>query len=149
MESSTRSAKKEGSSRALVAHVFATCFVCAVEDAKNTHLDVSVYLSKHLPTYRLDLSDNGAILTQDDKKRAALQFTSDGEFFDLWRNAITGEKDRSTRVLWDREKFKGASLAPGRKVSELLESLNIDMTAHDGLEREVTCLVDNPFHRYR
>ena len=54
---------------ALLSHVIATCITCAIVDANNRFINVRVYLSRFLPGFRLDLSDNGAILTQDDKKK--------------------------------------------------------------------------------
>lgn len=139
---------EEGSSRTLVAQVLATCFACAVEDANNMHLDVSVYLSKHLPTYRLDLSDRGVLLTHDDKKRAALHFKKDGELYDLWRSAIASESDRSVRVTWDRDRFRDVPLTREGCTPNMLASLNVNIPDHDGLEDEVAELVGNPRHRY-
>lgn len=132
----------------LPAHVLATCFVCAVEEANNMHLDVHVYLSKHLPTYRLDLSDKGVLLTQDDRRRAALRFESEGEFFDLWRAAIDSEKERSREVKWDRERFEGVDLATANCTPDQLASLNVGVEDHDGVANEVGDLVRNRSHRY-
>ena len=137
-----------GSEHTLLANVLATCLACAITDANNVHVDVRVHLSKFLPTFRIDLSDNGAILTQDDKEKAALRFEHGGQFFDLWEVAVATERNASRIVSWDREEFVGMPLAKESCTREAIDALRIDVPREATTDTEVARLVDELSHRY-
>ena len=137
-----------GSEHTLLANILATCLACAIADANNVHLDVRVHLSKFLPTFRIDMSDNGAILTQDDKEKAALRFKDGGQFFDLWEAAVATERNASHLVSWDREQFAGKLLVKETCTSEVIDAIGIDVPREATTDREVARLIDELTHRY-
>lgn len=132
----------------LLPHVLATCMACAIISSNNKHLDVRVHLSRFLPAFRVDLSDNGAILTQDDKKKSALYFEYGSEFYDMFRSTVTNERDVSRAVTWDKDLFSGLELAEKSCDSKTLRAFGIEVTDVDSIQQEVARLITDRPHRY-
>lgn len=132
----------------LLLHVLATCMACAIVSSNNKHLEVRVHLSRFLPAFRVDLSDNGAILTQDDKKKSALYFEYGSEFYDMFRSTVTNERDVSRAVTWDKNLFSGLELTEKSCDAKTLKAFGIAVADVDSIQQEVARLITVRPHRY-
>ncbi|GLS35242.1 hypothetical protein GCM10010869_08300 [Mesorhizobium tianshanense] len=139
---------EEAGENPLLPNVLATCMACAIVSSNNKHLDIKIHLSRFLPAFRVDLSDNGAILTQDDKKKSALYFDYGSEFYDMFRSTVTNERDVSREVTWDKELFAGLKLEEKSCDAKTLSAFSIKVDNVDGLQQEVARLVKTRPHRY-
>lgn len=133
----------------LLPNVLATCMACAIIDANNKHLQISVYISSFLPAFRVDLSDNGAIITQDDKKKSALFFEYGSEFYDMYRSTANNERDVSRRVKWESKAFRGLKLEEKSCDVSTLNAFGINVPDVDGTQQEVAKLITKRPHRYK
>ncbi len=100
-----RSLGEDPSQNPLLPNVLATCMACAIVASNNKHLEIKVHLSRFLPAFRVDLSEKGAILTQDDKKKSALYFEYGSEFWDMFHSTVANERAVSRAVTWSQEAF--------------------------------------------
>lgn len=132
----------------LLPNVLATCMACAILASNNKHLEIKVHLSQFLPAFRVDLSDNGAILTQDDKKKSALYFDYGSEFWDMFRSTVANERDVSRAVTWDKEEFAGLKLDEKSCDAKTLKAFGIKVDDVDAVQQEVARLVAKRPHRY-
>ncbi len=82
----------------LFKNAVATAAACALATANNPNLRVTVCLSKFIPSFRIDMSDQGAILTEDDKSLYGLRFSRQSQFFEMFRTMMTYEV-RLSRVI--------------------------------------------------
>lgn len=132
----------------LLPQVLATCTACAILAANNKHLEIRIHFSSFLPGFRIDLSDNGAILTQDDKRKSALFFEYGSEFYDMFRSTVMNEKAVSQQVIWDSNIFRGLKLEEKSCDKTTLEAFGIYIPNIDAIQREVATLVTQRPHRY-
>lgn len=132
----------------LLPNVLATCIACAIMASNNKHLTIKVHLSRFLPAFRVDLSDNGAILTQDDKKKSALYFDYGSEFYDMFRSTVTNERGVSREVTWDKELFAGLKLEEKSCDVKTLKAFSINVADVDAIQQEVAHLITVRPHRY-
>lgn len=139
---------EEPGANPLLPNVLATCMACAIVSSNNKHLDIKVHLSRFLPAFRVDLSDNGAILTQDDKKRSALYFGYGSEFYDMFRSTVTNERDVSREVIWDKELFADLTLEERSCDAKTLRAFGINVADVDAIQQEVARLITVRPHRY-
>lgn len=140
---------EEPGNNPLVSNVLATCLACAVVSSNNRYLDISIHLSRFLPAFRVDLSDNGAILTQDDKKKSALYFDYGSEFYDMFRSMMTNERDVSREVSWDKELFVDLKLEEKSCDADTLRAFGIKVDELNGIRQEVAHLITKRPHRYK
>ncbi|MYA60690.1 MAG: hypothetical protein F4X40_09105 [Chloroflexi bacterium] len=134
---------------ALLPHVIATCMACAIVSANNRHLEIRIHLSRFLPGFRLDLSDNGAILTQDSKIKSALYFERNSEFYEMFRSTMIGERDVSFEVQWDEGLFRDLELLEDSCTEETLNAFGIAIPTSRDIKEEVAKLVSERPHRYQ
>ncbi|TDH36271.1 hypothetical protein E2A64_13390 [Pseudohoeflea suaedae] len=132
----------------LLPNVLSTCMACAIKSSNNKHLDIKVHLSRFLPAFRVDLSDKGAILTQDDKKKSALFFDYGSEFYDMFRSTVTNERDVSREVTWDTALFAGLKLEEKSCDAKTLKAFGINVGDVDAIQQEVARLITVRPHRY-
>ena len=85
----------------LLKNAVATSAACALAIANNKNLKIRVCVSKFLPSFRIDMSDGGAILTEDDKSLYGLKFSRQSQFFEMFRSMIIGEVQVSRLVNFD------------------------------------------------
>ena len=133
----------------LLSHVIATCMVCAILSANNKYLNVQIRLSRFLPSFRLDISENGAILTQDHKSRSALYFEHGSEFYEMFRSTVISEYDVSYEVNWNDAVYKGLSLCKESCNNITLQGFNIEVHEPSEIEQEVARLITQRPHRYK
>ena len=133
----------------LLPHVIATCMTCAIVSANNRHLEIRIHLSRFLPGFRLDLSDHGAILTQDSKKKAALYFERNSEFYEMFRSTMISERNVSIEVQWDENLFRGLKLTKESCTKSTLNAFGIDVPAPQDILQDVAKLVSQRPHRYQ
>ena len=144
-----QSLSEDGGENPLLPHVIATCMACAIVAANNRHLEIKIYLSNFLPGFRLDLSDNGAILTQDDKKKSALYFECGSEFYYMFRRTIINERDASREVHWDKDLFYKLELEEKSCNENTLKAFNIKVPEPERIRQEVARLITKRPHRYK
>jgi hypothetical protein len=82
----------------LFKNAVATSAACALAAANNRNLKVKVCLSNFLPSFRIDMSDQGAILTEDDKSLYGLKFSRQSQFFEMFRTMMICERELSRTV---------------------------------------------------
>lgn len=131
----------------LLLNVLATAIVCATIDSNNKYIRVKLYKSKFLPAFRVDMSDNGAILTQDDPAKSALFFEARSEFHEMFRTTVRNEISVSEEIKWDNLLFVGKSLTADNFDKECLNAFGFDVT--EKTQEEVSKLIKNMEHRYK
>lgn len=133
----------------LLANVLATTMACAIIGANNKYIRVRVYYSKFLPAFRIDMSERGAILTQDDPSKSALFFEGGSEFHEMFRTTIRNEMDLSTAVNWDDRLFVGRGLDEKSCDKDTLNAFGIPIGDVSTLQAEVARLIITRPHRYK
>ncbi|MXY38863.1 MAG: hypothetical protein F4Y62_03530 [Rhodospirillaceae bacterium] len=140
---------EEEGENTLLSHVVATCLICAILDANNRYLNVRIHISSFLPGFRLDLSDNGAILTQDDKRKSALFFESGSEFYEMFRSTMLNECKISRRIIWDETLFRDLDLDRSSCTVLTIDAFNIEVPDVSSIQTKVANLVARRPHRYK
>lgn len=133
----------------LLAHVLATSIACAVVAANNKYIRVRLFYSKFLPAFRVDMSENGAIVTQDDPAKSALFFDARSEFYEMFRTTVRNEMSVSREVSWDKRLFEGRSLDECSCDKETLSAFGIEVANVDMLQQDVAKLIVERKHRYK
>lgn len=133
----------------LLKNAIATATICAIISANNRNIRVNLFFSKFLPAFRVDISEQGAILTEDDKKLYALAFSRGSQFFEMFRSMIENEKEISRRASWDASKFRGYSLEQGAVSFDLMDSFGFDSTFISEHQDEISALIQKRDHRYK
>ena len=133
----------------LLPNVIATCMACAIVSANNKFLEIRVHLSRFLPAFRLDLSDKGAILTQDDKKKTALFLDYGSEFYEMFRSTMINERDVSREVKWEEHLFRQLRLEEKSCDATTLNAFDIEVPEPDQIKQEVARLISERPHRYQ
>lgn len=132
----------------LLANVIATTICCAVLNANNRYLRVRVFYSAFLPAFRVDMSDNGSILTQDDKSKGALFFKPSSEFHELLRTSILNEIAVSREVALQSQAFKGKKLDASSCTPEILKQFGVAEGERAALAPKIATLIEERRHRY-
>lgn len=140
---------EEPSPDALLSNVLATSITCAVIRANNKYLKLRLFYSTFLPAFRVDISEQGAILTQDDPKKSALFFDFGSEFYEMFRTTVHNEMAVSREVEWDDSLFVNQHINEKSCDQQTLSAFGIPMKDVDALQRRVGDLVANPSHRYK
>lgn len=133
----------------LLANVLATSLMCAIISANNKYIRVKVFHSKFLPAFRVDMSENGAILTQDDPAKSALFFEAKSEFHEMLRTTAKNEMAVSTEVRWDESIFVGRELVEKSCDKQTLNAFGIELKDVDSLQQEVAAMISKRLHRYK
>ncbi len=135
----------------LLPNVLATCMACAILESNNMYLKIRIHLSSFLPAFRFDLSDKGAIVTQDDKKKSALYFESGSEFYEMFRNTMINEREISREITWCKNSFDGLKLEEKSCNETRLRAFDIKVPDEDvdKIQREVARLITERPHRYK
>lgn len=133
----------------LLANVLATSIACAVTAANNKYVKVRLFYSKFLPAFRVDISDNGAILTQDDPSKSALYFEFGSEFFEMFRTTVRSEMSMSREVNWDKSLFEGRKFDASCCNNNTLNAFGIEVPNVDSIRQEVARLITERRHRYK
>lgn len=133
----------------LLAHILATSIACAIINANNKYLRIRLFYSRFLPAFRVDLSDNGAILTQDDPAKSALFFDPQSEFFEMLRTTVRNEISVSREAQWSDDLFSGRKLDEKCCDKDTLNAFGITVTNVDDLQQRVADLITQRRHRYK
>ena len=133
----------------LLANVLATSIACAIISANNKYIRIRVFYSKFLPAFRVDMSENGAILTQDDPGKSALFFEAGSEFHEMFRTTVRNEMAVSNEVKWDETLFEGLRLEEKSCDKKTLAAFGIGVEDVDTLQQEVATMITKRPHRYR
>ena len=132
----------------LLANVLATTISCAVINANSRYLRIRVFYSPFLPAFRVDMSDNGSILTQDDKSKGALFFKPSSEFHELLRTSILNEMAVSREIDLRSRTFKGKKLDAKSCTPEILEQFGVAEADRSALAPKIAKLIEERRHRY-
>lgn len=133
----------------LLANALATSMACAIISANNKYIRIRVFYSKFLPAFRVDMSENGAILTQDDPAKSALFFEGGSEFHEMFRTTVRNEMAVSQEVKWDESLFEGLRLEEKSCDRLTLNAFGIEVKDVDRLQQEVASLITSRPHRYK
>jgi len=133
----------------LLANVLATTICCAVLSANNKYLRVRVFYSKFLPAFRVDMSEQGSILTQDDRSKGALFFKPTSEFHEMLRTSILNEASVSRELDLLEEAFRGQKLNAKVCTPDILVKLGAPASGLSALAQEVGNLIETRQHRYK
>lgn len=135
----------------LLSHVIATCIAGAIYESQNRRLKLEIFISNILPTYRIDLSNNGLILTQDDKKKSAIFFDADTEFYDLFRSNVLTECEMSKKLDWDKSIFEGLDILQPclRSCHVHTFGLEFDDETVNVLLPKIKNLIQSQSHKYK
>ena len=143
------SLSEEADENTLVSNVIATTIACAIAGANNKYLRIRIFLSKYIPIFRVDISDNGAIVTQDDLSKSALFFKDQSEFYEMLRTASYNEIDLSREINWDRSIFRGLKFEGDSCNEQMLSAFNIKLDDPGRILEQVKALISNSSHRYK
>jgi hypothetical protein len=147
-QATLRSLGETPNQNALLVNVLATSLACAIIGANNNFISIKIFYSKFLPAFRLDLSDNGAMLTQDHPSKPALFFSSGSEFHEMFRTTFRNEARLSREVAWDEAIFKELSLEEKSCNKQTLNAFGIQVSDTDAIRAEVATLITERPHRY-
>lgn len=140
---------ENSSKNSLLSNVLATSLACAILSANNKFLKIRIYYSKFLPAFRVDLSDKGAILTQDDKSKSALFFDYGSEFYDMFRGTIRSEIAVSKEVKWDRSIFHKLTLTEKSCTKLTLGAFGTKINDLSEVQEQVANFITKRPHRYK
>jgi hypothetical protein len=141
--------KPDGNRNPLLANVLATSIACAIVAANNNYIRVKLYYSKFLPAFRVDLSGNGAVVTQDDPAKSALYFEPQSEFYEMLRATIRNEMAVSTEAKWNKELFVWRTFDAKCCDDDALNAFGIAITNIKEIRREVAKLITERTDRYK
>lgn len=134
----------------LLANVLATSTMCAIIGANNKYVQIKVYYSKFLPAFRVDMSDKGAVLTQDDPAKQGLFFEGGSEFHEMFRTTVTNEMLLSREVAWPVETFENLELDGSSSTAAILAQFGLPLgKAPDDVAKEVALMIEKRSHRYK
>ena len=103
-------------------------------------------LSHFFPRFRLDLSDDGAILTQDDKKKPALYIERGTESYEVLSNTIFNDRRVSCEITCQLSRgvdFENAACGPER-----LLAFDVEVKDLNYVQQDVGTLIENRWYRY-
>jgi hypothetical protein len=140
---------ESGGRETLLVNVTATAAACAIVSSNNRLVQIRLYLSNFIPDFRVDLSDNGALLTQDDPKKSALYFTPHSEFHEMFRASIRNEMNVAREIHWDQSTFANQTLNAPNLNQSMLDSLGIVYAIPSNLVDEIQNKVHDKVHRYK
>lgn len=133
----------------LLENVLATSIICAIINENNLHMQIKIHYSNFLPSFRLDMSDTGAILTQDDKNKSALYFNSGSDFYEMFRTTANNEMQISKEIRWDSTIFKDLKIAKESCDKKTLNAFGFENENIDHLQQSVAAKIVNKSHRYQ
>jgi hypothetical protein len=133
----------------LLINVLATCMACAIVSANNKFIKIKLFKSRFLPAFRVDIADQGAILTQDDPKKAALFFQAGSEFYEMFKTTVRNEMSISTEINWGEALFKGLSLDEKSCYISTINAFGISVDNISEIQLEVGRLIAQRPHRYK
>ena len=128
--------------------VIATAYACAIHANDNRFLTFSVHYSDYLPSYRIEVSDHVAILTQDNPKLKAIAFGRETEFYELFRSSIRNEAILSKNLLSDLRPFEGAKTPSKFLLCREFEALGSEKWSGVRAQKVADILKKNK-HRYK
>jgi hypothetical protein len=132
----------------LLANVLATSIACAIVGANNKYIKIRLFYSKFLPAFRVDISENGALLTQDDPAKSALFFGVESEFYEMFRTTVRNEMSVSRQVVWEDSLFAGRTLSKESCDKRTLSAFGIEISDVKDLQQQVAKLLTEKSHRY-
>ncbi|WP_143747331.1 hypothetical protein [Marinibacterium profundimaris] len=133
----------------LFKNAVATSAACALAAANNRNLKVRVCLSNFIPSFRIDMSDRGAILTEDDKSLYALKFSRQSQFFEMFRSMIISEVELSRTVDLSAYQWKKHRAGDEDIPVEALLSFGFPEDRVREYREEIFSIIKPKDHRYK
>jgi hypothetical protein len=135
---------EDADAKTLPAAVIATILETARRATENTYLEVEIGIAPSLPVVRLDVSNNGSLLTRDATSLPGIFCGPGNPYFEMFKSMVDNEFRQSKRVTW-----KGKI-----NVAQLVDAADL-ATAFNGLpaiDNEVLTrakhMIAHPEHRY-
>jgi hypothetical protein len=119
--------------------LYATILVTLVFQARNTLLDIELYLLNNFVPARIDLSSGGAIITKEDRKAPALRVRPGSFFFDSYDQEISVTKRQAHRVASSQVRCTIDTIEPAEAETILKEAALWDGASLDGERLQRIC----------
>ncbi|WP_291735364.1 hypothetical protein [Leisingera sp. F5] len=133
----------------LLKNAVATCAACAIYTANNSNLRIQVFFSKFLPAYRIDMSEGGAMLTEDDKSLYGLKFSRKSQFFEMFRTMLLNEIEISREAALAAKNWKSFRIDSEDIPIDLLFDFGFDGDKIRLHRDEIFQLMAKTDHRYK
>lgn len=133
----------------LFKNAIATSAACALVATSNRNLRIHVCLSNFLPSFRIDMSDRGAILTEDDKSLYGLKFARQSQFFEMFRSMIICEVELSREVNLNAYDWRKHRTGVEDIPIEALLSFGFPEDKVKQYREEILSIIQPKDHRYK
>lgn len=97
----------------------------------------------------MDISDHGAVVTQDDRTKSALYFEGGSEFCEMFKTTIRNETAVSKKVAWNSALFKGRPVDASSVDKDTLSAFGVQLGNISNLQQEVAEFLTKKTHRYK
>lgn len=144
-----RELREEVEEDKLFKNAVATAAACALTAANNRYVSIKVCFSQFLPSFRIDLSDQGAILTEDKKELYGLKFSSRSQFFEMFKTMINYEVKISRSVDLNKYAWRNHVIGEDKLPLEALLSFGFSSEKVEKHKNAILELISNPDHRYK
>ena len=135
---------EDADSKTLPAAVTATILEAARRAVENPYLEVEIGIAPSLPVVRLDVSNNGCLVTRDARALPGIFCGPGNPYFEMFKSMVDNELRQSKRITW-----KG-----NINVAQLVDAADL-ASAFNGLpaiDNEVLArakdVIEHPEHRY-
>lgn len=133
----------------LFKNAIATSAACALAGANNRNLKIRVCLSNFLPSFRIDMSDQGAILTEDDKSLYGLKFSRRSQFFEMFRTMMICEVELSREVNLNAYQWQKHHAGDENIPIEALLSFGFPEDSVRQYREDIFSIIKPKDHRYK
>jgi hypothetical protein len=140
--------EKDGKDK-LFKNAVATSAACALAAANNKNLKIKVCMSNFLPSFRIDMSELGAILTEDDKSLYGLKFSRRSQFFEMFRTMMICELGLSRVVDFNKYTWENHRGGVDDIPIDALLSLGFSGNRIRCLKDEIISIIKPKDHRYK
>ena len=133
----------------LFINAVATSAACALAAANNRNLKIKVCMSKFLPSFRMDMSDQCAILTEDNKSLFGLKFSRKSQFFEMFRTMMRYQIELSRDINLGASEWRKYQLEDQNIRLEALLSLGFSEEDTRRHRDEIFSKMNAKDHRYK
>lgn len=138
----------DGTRREILATILAACW----QKERHRNLDIEVYLSPALTTFRWDLTSASLVITQRGPKFPAIFFARDDPYYDYWNTELHASTQAAKRLPLDKVRPVRLGAHPDtdtvRKLFALLE-VPIPKTFSDAHMEDVVKMALNESNPYQ
>jgi hypothetical protein len=128
----------------LPAAVIATILEAARRAIENPYLEVEIGIAPSLPVMRLDVSNNGSLVTRDAKALPGIFCGPGNPYFDMFKSVVDNELRQSKRITW-KGKINLGELINAADLAATFDGLP---TINDEVLSRAKHMIAHPGHRY-